>query len=70
MKPANHQENRRDRRLAKNQNGKRQVVVVMRERGGSTLPAVFPSEVRRAGLDRLPGLQRYPPDRRRSRVVE
>jgi len=44
VKPANHKENRRDRRLAKNQNGKRQVVVVMRERGGSTLPAVFKSE--------------------------
>lgn len=44
IKPANHKENRRDRRLAKNQNGKRQVVVVMRERGGSTLPAVFKSE--------------------------
>ncbi len=44
MKPANHKENRRDRRLFKNQNGKRQVVIVMRERGGSTLPAVFKSE--------------------------
>ena len=44
IKPANHKENRRDRRLAKHQNGKRQVVVVMRERGGSTLPAVFRSE--------------------------
>jgi transposase-like protein len=44
VRPANHRENRRDRRLAKNQNGKRQVVVVMRERGGSTLPAVFKSE--------------------------
>ena len=44
MKPANHKENRRDRRLAKNQNGKRQVVVVVRERGGRTLPAVFKSE--------------------------
>jgi transposase-like protein len=44
VKPANFKENRRDRRLAKNQNGKRQVVVVMRERGGSTLPAVFKSE--------------------------
>ncbi len=43
-KPANHKENRRDRRLAKNQNGKRQVVVVARERGGRTLPAVFKSE--------------------------
>src|ERR1700676_1716001 len=44
IKPANHKEERRDRRLAKNQNGKRQVVVVMRERGGRTLPAVFKSE--------------------------
>ena len=50
VKPANHKENRRDRRLAKNQNGKRQVVVVVRERGGRTLPAVFKSESRRAGL--------------------
>lgn len=44
IKPANHKENRRDRRLVKNQNGKRQVVVVARERGGNTLPAVFKSE--------------------------
>ena len=44
VKPANHRENRRDRRLAINQNGKRRVVVVMRERGGRTLPAVFRSE--------------------------
>ncbi len=44
IKPTNHKENRRDRRLAKNQNGKRQVVVVVRERGGRTLPAVFKTE--------------------------
>jgi transposase-like protein len=44
VKPANHRENRRDRRLAQNQNGKRKVVVVMRERDGRTLPAVFRSE--------------------------
>lgn len=44
VKPANHKENRRDRRLAKNQNGKRQVVVVIRERGGRTLPSVFKTE--------------------------
>jgi len=42
VKPANLKENRQDRRLAKNQSGKRKVVV--RERGGSTLPAVFKSE--------------------------
>ena len=44
VKPANHKENRRDRRLVRNQNGKRQVVVVVRERDGLVLPAAFPSE--------------------------
>ena len=44
IKPANHKENRRDRRLAINQNGKRRVVVIMRERDGKTLPFVFKSE--------------------------
>jgi len=44
VKPANDRENRRDRRLAENQTGKRKVVVVMRERGGETLPFVFRSE--------------------------
>jgi len=41
VKPANYKEDRRDRRLARNQNGKRQLVVVIREREGRTLPAVF-----------------------------
>ena len=45
VKPANLKENRRDRRLAVNQNGKRKVVVVIREHGGASLPAVFKSEV-------------------------
>jgi transposase-like protein len=44
VKPANHKENRRDRRLAENRTGKRRVVVVVRERDGRTLPAVFRSE--------------------------
>ena len=44
VKPSNHKENRRDRRLAVNQNGKRKVVVIIRERGGKSLPAVFASE--------------------------
>ena len=44
VKPSNFKEKRRDRRLAQNQNGKRRVVVVVRERGGRTLPAVFKSE--------------------------
>jgi len=44
IKPANHVENRRDRRLARNQNGKRKVVVIVRERDGNSVPAVFASE--------------------------
>jgi transposase-like protein len=44
VKPANYKENRVDRRLASNQTGKRRVVVVMRERGGHTLPFVFKAE--------------------------
>jgi transposase-like protein len=44
VKPANWKENRRDRRLAINQSGKRKVVVIMRERNGITLPFVFRSE--------------------------
>ena len=40
----NHVENRRDRRLAINQNGKRRVVVIVRERDGNSVPAVFQSE--------------------------
>jgi len=50
VKPANHKENRRDLRLAKNQTGKRKAVVVMRERGGRTLPAVFKSESAALGV--------------------
>ena len=46
VKPANHRENRRDRRLARNQNGKRKVVVIVRERGGNSVPAVFKSEAK------------------------
>ena len=44
VKPANHRTNRRDRRLRVNQSGKRKVVVVIRERGGNTLPGVFRTE--------------------------
>ena len=44
VKPANHKENRRDRRLAKNQTGKRQCVVVIRERDGFVMPSAFPTE--------------------------
>ena len=44
QKPANHKENRRDRRLAVNQNGKRKSVIIVRERNGLSVPAVFRSE--------------------------
>jgi transposase-like protein len=44
VKPANLAENRRDRRLPQNQSGKRKVVVIVRERGGNSVPAVFKSE--------------------------
>jgi len=44
VKPSNRLENRRDRRHSENQSGKRKVVVVIREHGGDTLPAVFKSE--------------------------
>ena len=44
VRPENRKEDRKDRRLAQHQTGKRQVVVVMRERGGSTLPFVAKSE--------------------------
>jgi hypothetical protein len=44
IRPANKAEDRVDRRLAKHQTGKRKVVVVIRERGGETLPGVFKAE--------------------------
>ncbi|WP_349365329.1 MAG: IS1595 family transposase [Roseitalea porphyridii] len=44
IRPANHKENRIDRRRARYQTGKRRVVVVMRERNGRTLPHVYRSE--------------------------
>ncbi len=44
VKPANLKENRKDRRFTNNQSGKRKVVVIVRERGGNSVPAVFRSE--------------------------
>ena len=44
VRQENRKEDRKDRRLAENQSGKRRVVVVMRERGGRTLPFVFRAE--------------------------
>jgi hypothetical protein len=52
VKPANFKEHRRDRRLAKNQNGKRRVVVALRERGGRVLPTVTKSESAALGFIR------------------
>ncbi len=51
-KPANYKENRVDRRLARNQTGKRKVVVIVREREGNSLPAVFNSESQAASFIR------------------
>jgi transposase-like protein len=44
VKPANRKENRLDRRLWENQNGKRKAFVIIRERNGNSLPAVFGTE--------------------------
>jgi transposase-like protein len=44
VKPANLHSRRVDRRFLENQSGKRKAVVVVRERGGNTVPAVFRSE--------------------------
>jgi transposase-like protein len=42
--PTNLKEHRVDRRFASNQSGKRKCVVIVRERGGNSVPAVFRSE--------------------------
>lgn len=52
VKPANEIDNRRDRRLTENQSGKRQVVVIMREREGRALPFVAKAEKEGVGLVR------------------
>ena len=44
VKPTNRKADRVDRRLAEHQTGKRRCVVVMRERGGHTLPFVVITE--------------------------
>ena len=44
VKPANRKEDRRDRRFTQNQSGKRKAVIIVRERGGNSVPAVFKSE--------------------------
>ena len=52
MKPANLKADRIDRRFARHQNGKRKVVVIVRERGSNSVPAVFSSESRAASFIR------------------
>lgn len=44
VKPANRKNERLDRRLYENQTGKRKCVVIVRERDGASLPAVFQTE--------------------------
>src|SRR5688572_2673588 len=53
VRPENRKADRKDRRLAEHQTGKRRCVVVMRERGGRTLPFVVASEDRGVPLVRL-----------------
>ncbi len=50
IRPANAKEDRVDRRLKENQNGRRRVVVTMRERHGRTLPIVTMSEAEGVAL--------------------
>jgi ISXO2-like transposase domain len=52
VKPVDQREYRRDRRLVRNQSSKRRVVVVIRERGGNSVPAVFNSESQAASFIR------------------
>lgn len=44
VRPANYRAHRRDRRKLANQSGKRQSVIIVRERNGRSLAAVFRSE--------------------------
>ncbi len=44
VKPENRKEDRKDRRLKANTSGKRQCVVIMRERGGKSLPFIVRNE--------------------------
>lgn len=53
VRPENHKEDRKDRRLAKNQNGKRRVVVAFRERLGRTLPFVAKAEAEGVSLAKV-----------------
>jgi hypothetical protein len=52
VKPANMKSDRLDRRFTRNQSGKRNVVAIVRERGGNSVPAAFNSESRAASFIR------------------
>ena len=52
VRPANMKADRLDRRYTRNQSGKRKVVVIVRERGGNSVPAVFNSESRASAFIR------------------
>ncbi|MFC7334177.1 IS1595 family transposase [Rhodocista pekingensis] len=52
IRPENRKEDRKDRRLAQHQTGKRRVVVAVRERDGRTLTSVFRSEEESAAFIR------------------
>ena len=69
VKPANLRENRRDRRFASNQNGKRKVVVIVRERNGNSVPAVFRSEAQAMLIHPRPRRQGNRRQRRRSDLM-
>ena len=50
IRPANMRKDRKDRRLKRYQTGTRRAVVVVRERGGRTLTAVFKNEAESVGF--------------------
>jgi len=50
IRPENKKEDRKDRRLSENQNGKKQCVVTVRERDGRTVTGVFASEEAATGF--------------------
>lgn len=52
VKPANMKADRLDRRYSRNQSGKRKVGVIVRERDGNSVPAVFGSESQAAAFIR------------------
>ena len=69
VRPANIRENRVDRRLYENQSRKRQAVVIIRERDGNSLPAVFRTEGQ-ALRTCSPHRQGHRRQRRRKRQLE